>query len=131
MEDILPSNRQRDDVIHFHQISITKVQPAFPTRPLLFLQELAHSSRHIRVTTQPSAPVNPVTIIKTAITLHLDMSPDRSLVVSRQLKLSAGSLKRPGLFSGEVPILVRDPCLAFVRMAARSPGQQHGEEQMV
>jgi hypothetical protein len=42
VEGILTTSSQWDNVIHFHQISFSKVQPTLPAFSLLFLQKFAN-----------------------------------------------------------------------------------------
>ena len=59
------------------------------------------------------------------------MSPNRSAPVLVQLVVTAGRLKTPTFTFGDAPVLVHNPPLALVRMAALGPGKESCEEQVL
>ena len=80
---------------------------------------------------QSCAPIEPIAVIGAAASLHFHMSPNRSAPVLVQLVVTAGRLKTPTLAFSDAPVLVHNPPLALVRMAALGPGKESCEEQVL
>ena len=80
---------------------------------------------------QSSAPIEPIAVVGTARPLHFHMSPNRSAPVLVQLVVTAGRLKAPTFTFGDAPVLIHNPPLALVRVAALGPGKESCEEQVL
>ncbi len=115
---------------HLHYLSVFEEQCACRAAPALPFQECGDPERHFRVFAQSLTPIDPIAVVRTAAALHFYMSPNRSAAVPVQLVITAGRLKPPTFSFGDTPVLVHNPPLALVRMAAFGPTKESREERI-
>ena len=65
------------DMIHLNPVVMLEDQPAEATTSALHLEQLCQSQIGIRMPSLSCTPVHPVTIVRAAVTSHLDVSRDR------------------------------------------------------
>ena len=74
---------------------------------------------------QPAAPRDPVSVIRTARALYLHVSPDWSVIVAVQPAAAVGRLEDPPLPLVDSPVFAREPVFLLVRMTVDGPGAEH------
>ena len=119
---IWPPATSGENVIDFYPIAVRKEQSTGQAPALLSLQESRDPGRDLRMLPKAGTPIHPIAIVGAAHAVDLYLPTDRCLPVAVEVELTVGRLKDPAVACGEVPIPLRDPAVALVRMAVGGPG---------
>src|SRR5215207_6896534 len=74
--------------------------------------------------TESPSPVHPILVVRAAIVLYLDVSPNRSFAVKIQLELSVRGLKLPAFSGIKTPVFMNDPVHRLIWMSAFGPDHE-------
>jgi len=108
------------NMVHFHEVSILKVQFTPATFALLFLKESRFRLMHHWVRFQALAPVKQVSIIRTRASLHFGVPLNGRFAVHPQF-CACGCCKYPCALFHLMPISLCHPLGSFVGMSGPYP----------
>ena len=106
-------------MVDLQLVAIFEVQSTAGTLALLPLQELGHSWVQVRVSAQPSGPVDPVAIVGAACASHFDVPTNGPV----RVKVESDPIRRREVpFARlQAPVLRSDPASGLVWMATNCP----------
>lgn len=107
------------DMVNFNDVSILKKQLTPAAFAALSLQQLAERSIDHGMSSQSLTPIEDLSIIRTCRSLDFAMSLNLGAIMFPQDRFLIA--KNPSLPFCHMPVGIRDPEHAFVRMAASGP----------
>jgi hypothetical protein len=114
------------DMIHLDPVVMLEEQPAVATTPLLLFQQPGQSWIGVGMPSLPHTPVHPIAIVRTAVSLDLNMPRDCHLTVEvARPGVRAGRRSGKDLTSAKpTPVPWDDPSHGFVWMSLMCPGAE-------
>ncbi|MEO0988271.1 MAG: hypothetical protein AAFY20_22435 [Cyanobacteria bacterium J06639_14] len=119
------------DVVEFNDIIGLENQFASVTATFLAFEQLGDSGRDERRLPASSGPVEPITIVGTALALHFSKALDGRVRMTREFEpvvVFRASGKDPAGAADSVPVLAVDPSPMFLRMSSSRPTLEASEE---
>jgi len=109
----------RGDVINFDDVSVLKEQFTPATFSSLLLKELSQQSIEHGMGSESFAPIQQIPVVGASCSFDLDMTLDLGLVMLPEKRSPIG--EAPPFPLIDMPVVVRNPDHAFVRMSAFGP----------
>ncbi len=122
--NIQPALGARQDVVEFDDITVHEEQVASTATALLALEQASRSRPDEGRLAVSSSPVEPVAIIRTAVSLHLGKAADGRIRMIRQFHpgiVFQASRKDPVSVADSVPVLQVHPSPVFLWVPPSSP----------
>src|SRR5262249_29368280 len=107
------------------------IQPPRAAASLLLAEVPGSTGADGRMTSQASAPIHPISIIRTAGGLHFHMAANGCVGVQRERASFLWRFGRPAFALVDTPVLAHNPVLGLVRMAGERPTAQLRIERVV
>lgn len=119
------------EVLDVDLVTIRDIYAACSAWPLLGLQEPGDARRSLGMASSASAPVPPVSVLRTAGAWHFHRALVRCRVVASHASRPVGGWEAPALSIVSSPVVARHPRCRFVGMTGDGPSPQHRGDRVV